>query len=284
MISIVMPAHNESAVIARSLTALISEAQTGDLEIIVVCNGCSDNTAEIARRFAPTVTVVETDVAGKANALNLGDSAAKHFPRLYVDADIVLGIEAIRQLVERLSKGDVLAVAPTPIVDVRGCTRLVRAYYAVRDCLPSARHGLGGSGVYALSRVGRMRFKSFPAITADDAFVRLQFTPQERETLPSVTSTVFAPRAISRLTAVRTRIYYGTFELARLFPALTVNAEPSNDRKLIALLKRPRLWFGLTVYLLVNTIARLRARAAIKRGSLHWYHDASGRTVEPNNN
>jgi glycosyltransferase involved in cell wall biosynthesis len=284
MISIVMPAHNESAVIARSLTALIGEAPTGDLEIIVVCNGCSDNTAEIARRFTPTVKVMETDVASKANALNLGDSAATHFPRLYVDADVVLGIGAIRQLVERLSKGDVLAVAPTPIVDVRGCTRLVRAYYAVRDCLPSARHGLGGSGVYALSRAGRTRFKNFPAITADDAFVRLQFTAQERETLPSATSTVFAPRTISRLTAVRTRIYYGTLELARLSPALTVNAEPPNDRTLVSLLRYPRLWFGLAVYLLVNTNARLRARAAIKRGSLQWYHDASGRSAEPSGN
>ena len=158
MISIIIPAHNERAVIARGLEALISGSKPDEIEIIVVCNGCTDDTAEIARRFAPIVRVIETEVASKTNALNIGDSIARYFPRVYIDADIVIKIDAVRELARHLAKGDILAVAPVPILDITGCSASVRAYYAVRSHLPSARQGLGGSGVYALSRTGRARF------------------------------------------------------------------------------------------------------------------------------
>lgn len=102
MISIVVPAHNESSVIGRTLGAWVNQADPGELEVIVVCNGCSDNTAEIARRFGRTVRVIESDVASKSHALNLGDAAAVGFPRIYADADIILTVGAIRALTHRL--------------------------------------------------------------------------------------------------------------------------------------------------------------------------------------
>ncbi|MGA8273701.1 MAG: glycosyltransferase, partial [Candidatus Sulfotelmatobacter sp.] len=86
MVSIIIPAHNEGAVIARTLKAMTDGAQPAELDIIVVCNGCSDDTAAVARRFSPAVRVLETAIAGKTNALNLGDEAARSFPRVYVDA------------------------------------------------------------------------------------------------------------------------------------------------------------------------------------------------------
>ena len=107
MISIVVPAHNESSVIARTLRNMTDGAAPGELEIIVVCNGCTDNTAALARNFAPAVQVIETDMASKARALNLGDRAASSFPRIYVDADIILTVPAIRALANRLRIGDV---------------------------------------------------------------------------------------------------------------------------------------------------------------------------------
>ena len=143
--------------------------------------------------------------------LNLGDRIARSFPRIYADADIVIKIDTIRALVSRLERGDVLAVAPTPRIDVAGCSWPVIAYFGVRARLPSSREGNSQVGVYALSEVGRRRFTEFPNVTADDIYVRIQFKPEERETLALVTSTVFAPRTIRQLIAVRTRVYYGTF-------------------------------------------------------------------------
>src|ERR1700739_295220 len=87
MISIVIPARNESAVIARTLRAITTDALPDELDVIVVCNGCTDDTATIARGFGTAARVIETAVGNKTHALNLGDQSARSFPRIYVDAD-----------------------------------------------------------------------------------------------------------------------------------------------------------------------------------------------------
>ena len=93
MISIVIPAHNEEQVIGRLLEGVTRGAEPGELEIVVVTNGCTDRTAEVAASF-PGVTVVDSPVASKAVALNLGDATVTGFPRLYLDADIEVDIAA----------------------------------------------------------------------------------------------------------------------------------------------------------------------------------------------
>ena len=261
MISIVIPAHNERSTIYRALAAICGGSNIDDLDIVVVCNGCTDDTAAIARQFGPPVRVVETEVASKPHALNLGDRVARGFPRLYVDADVIITFNGVKALVERLNQGDVLAVAPVAAIDLQNCSSFVRAYYEIRARLPSAQQGIGGSGVYALSELGRRRFDEFPSLTSDDGYVRIQFSPQERATLQHVSSKVFAPRTVKDLVLIRTRLYYGTYELAQRFPELWKNVGERNHVKLIQLGRSPKLWVKILLYGVVNTIARIRARS-----------------------
>jgi glycosyltransferase involved in cell wall biosynthesis len=278
MISIVVPAHNENSGITRLLRTITMAFPPEELDVVVVCNGCTDGTANSARRFGSVVRVIETDVASKVYALNLGDQVARCFPRLYIDADVVITAEAIQALARRLGRGDVLAVAPTPNINVTGCSPLVRAYFGIRDCLPSSRQGIGGSGVYALSEAGRRRFGDFPKLVADDVYVRVQFQPQERETLAHVTSTVFAPRTLRQLIAIRVRASYGILELADHFPVLfTKNMDDTNLRSILALLRRPTLWPGLIVYLYVNIAAKGLARSWRRAGTFVWRRDDTSR-------
>jgi glycosyltransferase involved in cell wall biosynthesis len=279
MISIVVPAHNEGTVIARTLKPWVTGSGSEDISAIVVCNGCTDDTASIARRFGPTVRVVDTEIASKIHALNVGDQISDIFPRIYVDADIVITIDAIRALANRLRRGDVLAVAPTPDIDLTGCSRLVRLYFTIRDRLPSARQGFGGSGVYALSEAGRRRFSQFPNVIADDTFVRLQFRPDERETLTTIKSKVFPARTIRQLIAVRTRAHAGTSEVIRRFPELTGNRGETNSRTLLGLFANPLLWPGLSVFCYVNIVARYRAMARSRARTAVWQRDESSRAV-----
>lgn len=277
MISIIIPAHNECSVIARTLSRLLSSSAPEEISVTVVCNGCTDDTANIARRFGPTVRVIESDVAGKTHALNLGDQSIRAFPRIYADADIVITVDAIRALATRLKRGDVLAAAPTPDINLVKCSWWVRKYFAVRSRLPSSREGIGGSGVYALSEAGRKRFAQFPDVIADDTYVRLQFKPEERETLAHVKSTVFAPRTIPQLIAIRTRAYMGTSELARRFPELSMNKGESNYRTLIGLFRQPRLWLGLLIYGYVCTFARCRTLILSRSNTFTWQRDDTSR-------
>jgi glycosyltransferase involved in cell wall biosynthesis len=279
MVSVIIPAHNESSVIARTLQAMTAGAEPGELDLIVVCNGCTDDTASVAARFGSQVRVIETGISGKPNALNLGDLAAAAFPRIYADADVVIDIETIRALARRLEAGDVLAVAPTPSFDLTGCSWPVRACFDIRSLLPSAQEGIGGSGVYALSEAGRGRFSEFPALTADDGYVRIQFQAEERETLAHVSSTVFPPRTIKDLIATKTRAHYGSFELASLFPKLWQNRGESNNKSLIRLFKDVRLWPKLAIYCLVTTVTRRRARKRLRGGVSVWERDNTSRAA-----
>ena len=116
MASVLIPAHNEAAVIGRLLTSLTAPgggAGVGDLEITVICNGCTDETARVASGF-DHVRIVETDTAGKANALRLGNESATTFPRIYVDADVVIGRRDIESLVAALQTPGILGGRPEP--------------------------------------------------------------------------------------------------------------------------------------------------------------------------
>jgi hypothetical protein len=277
MISIIVPAHNEASVIARTLRAITEGADPCELDVVVVCNGCSDETAGIARNFGPIVRVIETAVASKPHALNLGDHAAKHFPRIYADADVILTVHTIRHLARRLQSGEVLAVAPVSQIDLTHCSWPVRAYYHIRSLLPSGREGIGGSGVYALSEAGRKRFREFPEVTADDGYVRIQFKVEERETLTSAASTVFAPRNLKSLIITKTRSQYGSLELAKLFPQAWENKGESNNNLLARLFKHPYLWPKLLIYCLVTITAKSRARNRMRGGTLTWQRDETSR-------
>jgi Glycosyl transferase family 2 len=279
MVTVIIPAHNEGSVIARNLQAMTDGAEPGELDLIVVANGCVDDTASVARRFGPPVRVIETDIPGKTHALNLGDEAARSFPRIYADADVVITLQTIRTLARRLERGDVLAVAPTPSFDFAGCSWPVRSCYEIRSLLPSAKEGVGGSGVYALSGAGRARFQEFPSLTADDGYVRIQFQPEERETLQSASSKVFPPRTIKDLIVTKTRAHYGTYELASRFPGLWQNRGESNHKSLIRLFKDPRLWIKLSIYCLVTVIAKHRAHGRMRSGTTNWDRDNTSRAI-----
>ena len=278
MISVIIPAHNEAAVIARGLTALTSGAAMGELDVVVVCNCCDDDTAAIARDFGHSVRTIETSKKGKSHALNLGDQAARSFPRVYVDADVVCPLSTLRALSDCLREERFLAAAPLPNLDLSRCSWPVRAYYDVRSRLPSSFEGIGGSGVYALSKAGHDRFGSFPDLIADDGFVRVQFLPNERVTLRDVKSTVFAPRDLRDLLAIRTRARYGTVELVRRYPRCIQHIGTGNDKALMRLLRKPSVWPGVAIYIYVNMIARTRAQTALWRGGLAWQRDSTSRT------
>jgi len=180
MISVIIPAHNESSVIERCINSINCGFQCGELEIIVVCNGCKDNTAELARSIDGNIIVIETDKPSKSNALNLGDKKASGYPRFYIDADVLVPHDSIRETASILQRGDVLAAAPLMNIAYSKRKWLVKAFYKVWLKLPYCRNGMIGSGVYGLSENGRKRFDKFPSITADDGFVHMLFTPKER--------------------------------------------------------------------------------------------------------
>lgn len=82
-ISIILPAYNEEKYIEQTLQAL-----KGRGEIIVVCNGCTDQTEDIAKKYADNVLVLKEK--GVSKARNAGAAAATHNKMIFLDADILV--------------------------------------------------------------------------------------------------------------------------------------------------------------------------------------------------
>lgn len=278
MTAVVIPAHNEAAVIEQTLVALLGQAAPED-EIIVVCNGCSDDTAGVARRFAPRVTVLETDVPSKTNALNLGDRQARSFPRIYLDADVILAEGALGRLVRALESGRWLAVSPDPVMILEEASWPVRAYYDIWLSLPYCRSGMIGAGAYALSKTGRARFGDFPDVIADDGYVRALFTEEERGRVEGARSMVRAPASLAWLLKIKTRSRLGGMELALKFPGLLANEAKDYSGALRGMIANPLNWPKVLVYLYVNLVSRLMATRRLKNLSRYqWEKDLSSRS------
>ena len=130
-LSIIVPAHDERAGDRSAAGSAVSSAGEGGLDILVVANGCSDNTAEVAASFGPPVRVLSISAASKREALVAGDKAATRFPHLYVDADVELGSGDARELGRVLRRPGVLCAGPERVHDMAGCRWPVRWYYDV---------------------------------------------------------------------------------------------------------------------------------------------------------
>jgi glycosyltransferase involved in cell wall biosynthesis len=209
--SVVIPAHNEEGVITRCLDALFTGVAPGELEVIVACNGCSDQTAALARSSGHPVLVLELETASKAAALREGDAAARTLPRLYLDADVVLPGPSARKVAERLRDG-AIAARPPVVYGSTESTAPVRSYFRARSRMPSLLGSLWGAGVYGLSAAGRARFSTFPDVMADDLWVNLLFEPAEVEILECEPVVVTVPRRSRDLLRVLRRTYKGKVE------------------------------------------------------------------------
>jgi glycosyltransferase involved in cell wall biosynthesis len=215
--SVVIPAHDESGSIRPCLDALFAGVAPGELDVVVVCNGCADETAALARSSGHPVRVIELEAASKSAALRAGDAAAQAFPRLYLDADVLLHGSAARCVLDRLRDGAVAARPPIRYDSSRSCAS-VCSYYRARARVPALLGSLWGAGVYGLSEAGRSRFDEFPDVVADDLWVDRQFASGEIEIVDCAPVVVTVPRRARDLVRVLRRIYRGKAETAGVDP------------------------------------------------------------------
>ncbi len=277
MFSVIIPAHNEADVIGRCLTRLLHGLDTA-VDVIVVCNGCTDDTASLARTF-PTVRVAEIPIASKIAALNAGDRMRRFDTVAYLDADIVIDGAALHQAVNALQDRAILICAPQLDVDLSGASRAVRAFYSIWTRLPYfSDRRLVGSGLYILAPEGRSRFGEFPDIIADDGYVRALFQPRERLTVPNVKFRIFAPRTLPDLIRIKTRARFGNAQLRLRYPELCAGADNRPTAFIRLLLGRP--WLipagALYAYTQWRTSRACRSRLA-RQDFSSWERDESSR-------
>jgi hypothetical protein len=276
--SVIIPAHDEARSIGRVLNALLRGARPGEFEVLVVCNGCTDDTAAIARGYGQGVRVLQLDRPSKHWALVEGDRVATVFPRLYVDADIELDTTGARELVTALQRSGALVAAPERDLVLARSSRIVRSYYRVWAHLPVVQDGLFGRGVLGVSAEGHERIADRPDVLGDDLYVHARFADHERSIVSTARSRVRAPLTTGDLVRRRTRTAQGNGQLAGSGGA--ADTTPGTARALVRLAGRePALWPHLPAFLGVTALGRLNSRRRQRRGGpVVWLRDESSRT------
>ena len=170
-LSVVVPAFNEDARIARTIAGILAEVdRLGlDAELIVVDDGSMDRTASIAddaARADPRVRVVRAAHAGKGATVRRGMLAAQGAWRFLADADLSMPISEIERFLDaaRHSGGDLLVGSR----EAKGSRRIGE---------PWVRHAIGRVFNYAV-KVTVLRgiddtqcgFKLFSARAAEALF------------------------------------------------------------------------------------------------------------------
>ncbi len=112
-VSVIVPAYNEAQVIESTIRSLLT-SDYPNFEIIIVDDGSSDRTSDVAReKFAghPLVQLLHVPNAGKPAALNFGLRHAKGDVIVALDADTQFSPETIRALARRFVDPQTGAVA-----------------------------------------------------------------------------------------------------------------------------------------------------------------------------
>ncbi|MRJ76492.1 glycosyltransferase [Aeromicrobium sp. SMF47] len=274
--SIVIPAHDEERVIGRTLGALLDGS--GRFDVVVVCNGCTDRTADVARSMGPAVRVLEIAEASKIAAVRAGNAATDVFPRVHLDADVeVSGADVVR-LVEALDDDGVLATAPRRLVPREGCHPLVRWYLDVWEQLPQVADGLFARGVIALSRPGQDRVDALPRVMSDDLAISDAFAAHERRVVDTATVIVRPPRTVGDLLRRRVRVATGNAQATAVGVRRAGSATGLSTLGQIVR-DRPALAPRVIVFLAVTVVARARARRLVRSGDFTtWHRDESSRS------
>ena len=223
-VSVIIPAYNEAAGIAATVRSMAASRYRGRLEIIVVDDGSTDDTAAIARGLGiPDVYVITQPNTGKPGALNRGIAEARSEILVLVDGDTVFEPGTIERLVAPLSDPEIGAVSGNTKVGNRGGFiggwqhleyvmgfNLDRRMYDMLGVMPTVPGAIGAFRRQALRQVGWVSHDTLAEDT--DLTMALCRTPWRIVYTADAIAWTEAPASLRQLWKQRYRWSYGTMQ------------------------------------------------------------------------
>ncbi len=171
-LSLIIPAHNEETRLPETLRQVFEFAgkQAYSMEVLVVENGSSDKSFQIARGFAdqfPQLKLLQISQSGKGRAVRQGMLAAQGDYRFMCDVDFSMPVSEINRFLPPVLDGYDVAIASR---EAHGASRIGEPYY---------RHFVGRiyNGLIRLLALPGLQdtqcgFKCFRGPVAEDLFRR----------------------------------------------------------------------------------------------------------------
>jgi poly-beta-1,6-N-acetyl-D-glucosamine synthase len=251
LVSILLPAYQESTTIASALRALV-DLDYPNYEIIVVDDGSTDGTFEQASAFVGgydqcSLKLLRKPNGGKWSALNLALEAATAELILCIDADSRISRDALKRLIMRIGRPDVAGVSGQITVRNRRrmITRLQAYEYVVANGGLRTAQSLFGMVLVVPGPIGLYRRKALEDVFDKDTRVAHRFPgssgkvagPFSHETFaedfqlsltilalggrivyePSAVSYTKSPDLTHTLLSQRYRWYRGTVQVLRIY-------------------------------------------------------------------
>ena len=230
-VSVMIPAHNEAAWLPACLDAVLaSDPLDYQMQVVVIANGCTDATAEVARDYEDRFKardwdycVLDLAAGGKLNAWNAGELEATGDLLIYLDADVLVSPPLIERIATALDCDQPRYASGWPRVTTDH-SAVTRHYTRFWCTTPFMVHGVPGFGIFAMNRAGRTRWGAWPNIISDDTFARLQFKPEERIAVKAPYDWPMI-EGFARLVQVRRRQDIGVAEIEAHYPELMANED-----------------------------------------------------------
>ncbi|MGW1026646.1 bifunctional polysaccharide deacetylase/glycosyltransferase family 2 protein [Streptomyces sp. NPDC002577] len=221
-VSVIVPAYNEKECIANTLHSLAQS--THPIEIIVVDDGSTDGTSEIAESLGlPNVRVIRQENAGKPAALNNGVRNASYDIVVMMDGDTVFEPDTVHQLVQPFADPEVGAVAGNAKVGNRKTVigawqhieyvmgfNLDRRMYDLLRCMPTIPGAIGAFRREAVLAVGGMSEDTLAEDT--DITIALHRAGWRVVYQEHARAWTEAPGSLKQLWSQRYRWSYGTMQ------------------------------------------------------------------------
>jgi cellulose synthase/poly-beta-1,6-N-acetylglucosamine synthase-like glycosyltransferase len=231
-VTVVLAARNEEHALPVRIENLLTQDYPAErLDILIVCNACTDGTVPAAQRIAerePRVNVlVSSGEEGKAGALNLGVSKAGGEIIVFADCRQRFAPDAVHQLVEGLSDPAVGAVSGRLLIGEAATAAVqgVGIYWHLESRLRSAqaRTGsvMGATGaIYAVRR--ELYTPVPPNLILDDVFIPMQVLMRGRRVgfRPEALAFDSASTATGSEFHRKLRTMTGNIEILRVMPEL----------------------------------------------------------------
>lgn len=198
-VSVIIAAHDEGTVIAEKLESVLTVDYPSELlEVIVASDGSTDDTERVVSGYADRgVRLLSLARVGKATAINRAVAVSSGEVLVFTDANSILDVRSLRELVRPLADPAVGGVA--------GDQRYVRSsdadpladseqrYWSYDRFIKSASSGGGSvtSATGALYAIRRPLFEPVPDGVTDDFYV-------STGVIASGSRLVFAPAAVAR--------------------------------------------------------------------------------------